>query len=98
MGLSLNAAGERGLLNEELCALREVHLGLQPDHVRMANASAADGPLPRLADQVTGMLPGRCCNKTAESVLVIVESTEPQRCLRMEGFRRHRVPGKRTEK
>src|SRR5260370_10300908 len=53
VGLSLTLLVAAGLLMRSFVALREVHLGLQPDHVLVARL-----PLPtdryKTADQVTG--------------------------------------------
>jgi len=65
VGLSLTLLVSAGLLMRSFVALREVHLGLQPDHVLVARL-----PLPtdryKTADQVTGFY--RPLLATAESV------------------------------
>ena len=73
VGLSLTLLVSAGLLMRSFVALREVHLGLQPDHVLVARL-----PLPtdryKTADQVTGFY--RPLLQRLKALPGIVEATE----------------------
>jgi len=60
VAVSLTLLVAAGLLMRSFVALRDVHLGLQPDHVLRRSPASSGRPLHKTADQVAGFFPPLC--------------------------------------